>query len=141
MKKLTTFSIDLILATNMYGIPLFDNLLSSITLSTDSQGNVLDTVVDNIKTTLKVAIIHLQKKGEEAYVPKIKSGLKSLLEYGTVACTIRMQEFLDSIEESKSSIVLNSIEEDYLHLCGEFNFSKDKLPTMQSVINGIRQID
>ncbi len=141
MKKLTTFSIDLVLATNLYGVPLFDNLLSNISISTDSQGNVSDSVVDNIKTVLKVAIVQMEKQGDEIYIPKIKSALKSLLEYGTDACTARMQEFLESSENKKSTIILDSIEKDYLHLCADLKFSRDKVPAMELVINGIQQID
>jgi hypothetical protein len=141
MKKLTTFSIDLVLATNLYGVPLFDNLLSNISISTDSQGNVFDSVVDNIKTVLKVAIVQMEKQGDEIYIPKIKSALKSLLEYGTYACTVRMQEFIESGENKKSTIILDSIEKDYLGLCADLSFSRDKVPAMELVINGIKQID
>lgn len=140
MGKLTKFTIDMILSTHLYGMPLFDNLLSKISFDTDDQQNIPDNVVDNIKTILKVTIVELKKKGEETFIFKIKSALKSLLDYGTKENSDRMTDFLTKLDgNTKRLVSLSEIETNYLNLFDNLNFSADKLPALQQLMNEVQQ--
>jgi hypothetical protein len=141
MQTITKFGFDTTLATYLYGVPLYVNLLSRMNFDVDKEGNVLEHIIDNIKTAIKVAIIHLKKTGNETYIPKMKLALNSLLDYGTEENSSRMKVFLEDYEKDNRLIISpEEIEQDYLNLFIAEDFSPNKLQDLEMVMRRVRQI-
>lgn len=105
--NITTFGLDMLLAVNLDGLPIFDELLSKAHLQSDGDGNIPKFQVDNIKTAIKVALrLSIQ---EDSHVSgKLKQALKSLLDYGTADSSKNIREFLAS-PESQSPLILTNL--------------------------------
>ncbi len=107
MLKISQWGLNVLLAANLNGAPIFEELLSRVTLQKDADGNIPDHQVDNLKTMIKVAL-RIAAAGDSIISVKLKKALESLLDYGTEESSDNVRAFLES-PESKTPLIITEI--------------------------------
>lgn len=110
MKKISIWGINALLLNHLEGIYFYEEILSKIKPSIDEDGNIADHFIDNIKTSLKVALCFAIKADNEMS-GKLRRALISLLDYGTEESSNNIREFLQS-QESKSPSIMSGMPTD-----------------------------
>lgn len=102
--NITKWGLGVILATNLSGMLIFEELLSKLNLETDGDGNLFPHQIDNIKMFLEAAFrISVASRDVRSF--KIKKALESLLDYGTKESSDYIRWFLGS-PESEMPVVI-----------------------------------
>jgi hypothetical protein len=110
MKKISVWGMNMLLAVDLEGIYFYEELLSKLHLEVDKDNNIQDWVIDNIKSSIKVAVRFAIKKDNDS-TPKLKRALRTLLDYGTEESSNDIRNFLES-QESNSPLIISGMSTD-----------------------------
>ncbi len=108
MNKITELGISILLAVDLEGMFLFEDLiLKNSNFKADKNGNILDEYIDSLKIAIMEALRFAIGQNSDT-APKLRRALKNLLDYGTEETSTVIIKFLES-QESSPPIILSGI--------------------------------
>ena len=111
MAKLGLMGFDMLLATHMQNVPLYENVLNRMNIEVGDDKKIPDNVFDNLKMMFKVVIkITIEKTPLSISTNKMITTLRNMQPYGTEKYSTEIEEFLIELSQSKASLIITPSE-------------------------------